>query len=728
MKLEIRILFSLFIITKLFSQDPNPLSGSTANVSYPSDFPGITVLESNSPSEGYIYLANMWNGTPYIMIVDREGKVIYYKKTPVKVYDFKRQPNGCLSYCLFGNGIKKFMIMDSTFTMIDSLQTFENYAINEHELIILENGNYLFATSEYKRINLSLFAEGGNPNALVRGHKVRELDNNKNVIFEWSSLDYFNVSDAFAQDFSQSLVDIVHMNSIEVDLDGNLLLSSRNLCEITKINRITGQIIWRFGGKNNQFRYVDDPYLFEYDGTELSFSFQHSVRVLPDGNYILFDNGNLRSFPFSRAVEYKLDATAKTAQLVWQYDYDKKYYSNAWGSVQRLDNGNTVIGWAAYAAPKVTEVDTDGNILLEIDFSTPCGNYRAFKSDWMGEADKPYLIAEPHYNNITLIFNHFGKADVDKYNIYSGTQKDNLKMMKSVHDPVLVLDNLQNFTGYCFAVSSVDGYGNESVLSNCEKVFAHFNDAGENMILNGDFTEGTDYWTLETDGSGRASYTINQDGKLHIAINHPGRDIDDIQLRQDHIILEHGIKYRFEFDAHASKQRCTDVSIHQTVESNKDYSQIGTIFLTAYDQHYQFDFENNDLTDFTAEILFEIGAGEGDIFIDNVSLTDISTPSACHPDSNPDNCNLSNNYPDPFNLSTFIEYYLEKDSYVQFEIYNILGERIQTLVNDKQIHGNHGIRFEAGNLSSGIYFYKLTARSVYENTNYIDIKKMILLK
>jgi hypothetical protein len=728
MKFKILILFSLFLTTKFFSQDLNDLSISTAEISTPSDFPGITVLESNSPSDGYIYLANMWNGASYIMIVDQEGKVVYYKKTPVKVYDFKRHPNGCLSYCLFGNGIKKFMIMDSTFTVIDSLYTFENYPINEHELLILENGNYLFATSEYKRVNLSLLVEGGNSNALIRGHKVWELDNVKNVIFEWSSLDYFNILDAFAQDFSQSLVDIVHLNTIEVDLDGNLLLSSRNLCEITKIDRITGQIIWRLGGKNNQFKYVDDPYLFEYDGTELSFSFQHSIRVLPNGNYILFDNGNLRNSPFSRAVEYKLDATAKTAQLVWQYDYSKKYYSSSWGSVQRLDNSNTLIGWAASAAPKVTEVNTAGNILLEIDFSIPCCNYRAFKSDWMGEADKPYLVAEPHYNNITLIFNHFGKPDVNKYIIYSGTQEDNLKMLKSVHEPFLVLDNLQNFTEYYFAVSSVDAYGIESGLSNCEKVFVHFIDAGENIILNGDFTEGTDYWTLATDGSGQASYNTNQNGKMHISINDPGREIYDVQLRQNNIILEHGMKYRFEFDAYASKQRFIDVSIHQTVESHKHYSQIGTIFLAEYDQHYQYEFENNDLTDFTAEILFEMGAGEDDIFIDNVSLIDIGTPSALNPDSSPNNYFLSNNYPNPFNPSTFIEYYLENDSYVKLDIYNILGELIQTLVNNKKIHGDHIIKLEAGNLSSGIYFYKLTAKSVDENMYYTDIKKMILLK
>ena len=53
--------------------------------------------------------------------------------------------------------------------------------------------------------------------------------------------------------------DFPHMNAIDVDTDGHILLSSRSTSEITKINRDTGEIIWRFGGVNNQFTFANDP-------------------------------------------------------------------------------------------------------------------------------------------------------------------------------------------------------------------------------------------------------------------------------------------------------------------------------------------------------------------------------------------------------------------------------------------------------------------------------------
>ena len=73
-------------------------------------------------------------------------------------------------------------------------------------------------------------------------------------------------------------------------------------------NRNTGAIIWRLGGKNNQFSFINDT---------IGFSHQHAIRRLENGNISLFDNGNYHSPPFSRAIEYSLNENNKTATLVW---------------------------------------------------------------------------------------------------------------------------------------------------------------------------------------------------------------------------------------------------------------------------------------------------------------------------------------------------------------------------------------------------------------------------
>ncbi len=83
---------------------------------------------------------------------------------------------------------------------------------------------------------------------------------------------------------------------------------------------------------------------------------------------------------------------------------------------------------------------------------------------------------------------------------------------------------------------------------------------------------------------------------------------------------------------------------------------------------------------------------------------------------------LRQNYPNPFNPSTSIRYGIAKLSYVNLSVYNILGKKIKTLINGEQPAGNYSVDFNASNLSSGIYFYKLTAG------NYSSMKKMILLK
>ena len=83
---------------------------------------------------------------------------------------------------------------------------------------------------------------------------------------------------------------------------------------------------------------------------------------------------------------------------------------------------------------------------------------------------------------------------------------------------------------------------------------------------------------------------------------------------------------------------------------------------------------------------------------------------------------LNQNYPNPFNPSTNISYSISKSSRVVLRVYDILGNLVTTLVNENQEIGSYTIDFNAGELSSGIYYYKLQA------DNFVAVKKMLLLK
>ena len=83
---------------------------------------------------------------------------------------------------------------------------------------------------------------------------------------------------------------------------------------------------------------------------------------------------------------------------------------------------------------------------------------------------------------------------------------------------------------------------------------------------------------------------------------------------------------------------------------------------------------------------------------------------------------LEQNYPNPFNPSTTINFTLGHSSLVKLTIFNILGQRVGTLVNSQLEAGPHSVKFNASNLASGVYFYRLEAGSFQSN------KKMLLLK
>jgi hypothetical protein len=90
--------------------------------------------------------------------------------------------------------------------------------------------------------------------------------------------------------------------------------------------------------------------------------------------------------------------------------------------------------------------------------------------------------------------------------------------------------------------------------------------------------------------------------------------------------------------------------------------------------------------------------------------------------SNPENISLEQNYPNPFNPNTIISWQSPLSSWQTLKIYDVLGNEVATLVDEQKEAGSYSITFEAGNLSSGIYYYTITAGDFHQT------KKLVLLK
>ena len=351
--------------------------------SLPPGYPVTQVLVANDPEPGDIFLAPFYGAIAdaHLLILDDLGMPMFYRMFPGGdgTFDFKRQPNGLLTYIL--GATDQFYAMDSTYAVVDSFAVGNGYATDLHELQLLPFGDALLLSYDREIVDMSAIVPGGNPRAVVIGLILQELDPARNVIFQWRSWDHFALTDLASPDIAltDSIIDWVHGNAIEFDADDNLLLSSRHLNEITKIDRKSGDIIWRMGlnAVNNQFAFPND---------RRGFSHQHDIRRLPNGHVTLFDNGNFLDPVYSRAVEYNLDEVNKVATLVWEYRNIPDTYGGFMGDVQRHASGGSLVGWGGtYASPNLTELHANGSKALEIAFDDSeqvWWSYRAFRFPW----------------------------------------------------------------------------------------------------------------------------------------------------------------------------------------------------------------------------------------------------------------------------------------------------------------------------------------------------------
>lgn len=162
---------------------------------------------------------------------------------------------------------------------------------------------------------------------------------------------------------------------------------------MAKVDYATGDIIWLLAhpsGWGERWQpYVLQP--VNADGSEVDLGntdfysyFQHAPMRLPNGNILLYDNGNYRNFyngpvedDYSRAVEYKINEEEKTVQLVWEFDYNHELFTTATGDVDLLENGNRLIGfmWSGNRTPKIVELNENDEIVFDIEIDVGEGNY-----------------------------------------------------------------------------------------------------------------------------------------------------------------------------------------------------------------------------------------------------------------------------------------------------------------------------------------------------------------
>jgi arylsulfotransferase ASST len=200
--------------------------------------------------------------------------------------------------------------------------------------------------------------------------------------------------------------DYFHINSIEVEPDGNLLVSARNTSALYEIDRRTGKVLWRLGGKKSDFAM----------GPGTRFHWQHDARRHPDGTLSLFDDGAAPKLAdHSRGLVLRQDMTAKKVTLEHAYVSPEKLLAEHQGGMQVLPNGHVFIGWGS--EPYFTEFARDGEVVLHATFGKDRDSYRAYRFPWVGRpVDKPALAVEEG----TAYMSWNGATEVARWRILGG--------------------------------------------------------------------------------------------------------------------------------------------------------------------------------------------------------------------------------------------------------------------------------------------------------------------
>jgi hypothetical protein len=210
-----------------------------------------------------------------------------------------------------------------------------------HEFQLTHRGSALMIANEITVANLTHI--GGNDNQSIVNSVVHEIDiASGQLLFEWNAADFvpFTATNVPLPIDSTTPWQWFHANAVKVDWDGHLIISSRFTWSIYKVHRITGQILWVLGGKDNQF----------HGQGNWQFKWQHAPLPLSPNEYLLFDNefmpGRAKALAHpSRLIRFRLSANF-TVTLISSYQHQPNDLLVPFqGNGQLLQDGRVVVGW-----------------------------------------------------------------------------------------------------------------------------------------------------------------------------------------------------------------------------------------------------------------------------------------------------------------------------------------------------------------------------------------------
>jgi hypothetical protein len=354
--------------------------------------PPVTILQDTGPlADGFIFIGAEPTAVPNPAqgpeILDNQGRIVWFSPLPAGqvATDFRVQTylgNPVLTYSqssAYGSATQVTTvdyILDNTYSVIAKVQG-SVFNADQHEFQLTPQNTALIDI--YNTVQTDLSSVGGPVNGYVTEAVVQEIDVATGaLLLEWHSLANVPLSESYYPVPSAAPLsapyDYFHINSVKLDTDGNILVSSRHTWTVYKINRTTGAIIWRLGGKKSDFTL----------GAGLPFAWQHDVEAVDSTTLRIFDNESdgVPVMPYSRVVWVSHDDTAMTATLLQAIVHPAQLSVYAEGSAQSLANGDTFVEWGILG--RYSEFNSAGQLLYDVGEAKGYSSYRGYRFAWTG--------------------------------------------------------------------------------------------------------------------------------------------------------------------------------------------------------------------------------------------------------------------------------------------------------------------------------------------------------
>jgi len=339
----------------------------------------------------YLLTAEGPRGQHGPLIIDRQGGLVWFRQaqnggfaTDFNVQSYRGKPvltwweSGQHTSSTISIGAGACYIADSSYNIIAVIRAKHGLRTDFHELNLTDRGTALITSCSRRPADLR--RSGGRRHSYVWSGIVQEIDiATGELVFSWDSLDHVPINETlhyFYDGTSWDPFDYFHINSIAVADDGNLLISARNTCTVYKVDRRTGRVLWRLGGRSSDFAL----------GPGVRFWWQHHVREPRPGVLTLFDDGATPARePQSRGLLLDLDTGTRRCTLRRAYTSPARPRAHNQGSMQLLPNGTVLVGWGS--EPSFSHFTADGAQVLYGQLRRGGFSYRAFTAGWTGTPD-----------------------------------------------------------------------------------------------------------------------------------------------------------------------------------------------------------------------------------------------------------------------------------------------------------------------------------------------------